>query len=1000
MAHTLTCPQGHTWDAAVAAADKIILCPVCGSSAALPPHAAPTLPVDAAPPGAPSGPPSPPGYEILGELGRGGMGVVYKARHFKLNRVVALKMLTAGAHAGPDLLLRFQREAESLARLTHPNIVQIHEVGWVEPHGPYFTLEYVEGGSLWRKLGGAPQPPRYAAEVVAVLARAVHFAHERGVLHRDLKPGNVLLAADGSPKVTDFGLARFLEAEAAAAADSPTPTGAVLGTPSYMAPEQAGGVTKAPTPAADIYSLGAILYEMLTGRPPFLADGPLETTLRVLTDDPVPPRRLRPKVPRDLETICLHCLRKAPRQRYPSADVLADDLQRYLDDKPIRVRPAGAGERLVKWARRRPTAAALVAVSLLAALAGLGVWGWFSVRLAEANANLQTANGNLRAEKEQYNGLLVASVDAVGDYGDLVDETVAPLPRSEQARRLLLERRLEFYAPFLRLDADKPELKERKAKALCGAADVHRKLGDVRRAEDEFDEAIGLYETAIERTSATPELRRELGLTRVGLGALLTDLNRHPEAERQYDQGIDLLQKLADEGGDATTRANLAVAYHRRAGLRSYARRWDDALDDYGRAVDLCESLLAEDDKNDRYRILLAGDYADRGGLYRRKGEPGRGRADVEAALNLLRRLGPDYAEQEGSRDALAGVRYQHALLQAASDPAGACRELDEAARGWDQLHEEFPTAPRYAFQAADAFLLLGRLLRADDRVPEAEAALRRAEELHAALAEKWKDEPAYRDGRESSRYYLALALKRQAKFDEAARLLAGLVESSPKNAEYQTEYGEATLARAAASSVRARILGGLPPFGLTVFPVPVGMGQGYVGQQLAARAEMTTARNRYRLCLEHLRLAAENGDALSADERQALARTRFTAAQGLFGPAQWLGDDEAMAAAADALADLAASSAPEAAARAFRLAALYAGVAAALSPAEARGADHARRMLQLLHKAVENGFHDAAALRASPDVQALLNTTQPHLRDQREELKRLLADLESRSRP
>ena len=235
--------------------------------------------MDAAPPPASAGKPSPPGYEILGELGRGGMGVVYKARHLKLNRVVALKMLTAGAHAGPDLLHRFQREAEVLARLTHPNIVQIHEVGWVEPHGPYLTLEYVEGGSLSRSWPGRRSRRARRPQGVAVLARAVHFAHEHGVLHRDLKPANVLLTADGAPKVTDFGLARFLEAEAAAVIDSPTPTGAVLGTPSYMAPEQAGGVTRAPTPAADVYSLGAVLYEMLTGRPPFLADGPLETTL-------------------------------------------------------------------------------------------------------------------------------------------------------------------------------------------------------------------------------------------------------------------------------------------------------------------------------------------------------------------------------------------------------------------------------------------------------------------------------------------------------------------------------------------------------------------------------------------------------------------------------------------------------------------------------------------------------------------------------------------------
>ena len=220
------------------------------------------------------------------------------------------------------------------------------------------------------------------------------------------------------------------------------------------------------------------------------------------------------------------------------------------------MRPAGVGERVAKWARRRPTVAALLAVSLLAVLAGLGVWVWFSFRLAEANANLKKSNGDLQAEKNQFNGLLVASVDAVGDYGDLVDETVAPLPRSEQARRLLLEKRLEFYAPFLKLDADNPELKQRKAKALSGAAAVHRKLGAMREAEGEYDDAIDLYETAIDQSSATPALRHDLGLACLGLGGLLADLGRRTEAERQYDRGIGLLQHLVDEGGgDATPRA-------------------------------------------------------------------------------------------------------------------------------------------------------------------------------------------------------------------------------------------------------------------------------------------------------------------------------------------------------------------------------------------------------------------------------------------------------------
>jgi serine/threonine-protein kinase len=305
-----------------------------------------------------------PGYEILGELGRGGMGVVYRARQVRLDRPVALKMVLAGGHAGAAELARFRTEAESVARLQHPNIVQIHEVG--ESGGlPFFSLEYCGGGSLDRQLNGTPWPARKAAELVETLARAVHAAHRAGVVHRDLKPANVLLTRDGQPKITDFGLAKRLDVE-----KGQTQSGSILGTPSYMAPEQAGGKTREIGPAADVYALGAILYELLTGRPPFRAETPLDTVLQVVSEEPAPPRRLNAKVPRDLETICLKCLHKEPGKRYATAEALAEDLRRFQADEPILARPVGASERAAKWVKRRPALAALLAVSALATLVG------------------------------------------------------------------------------------------------------------------------------------------------------------------------------------------------------------------------------------------------------------------------------------------------------------------------------------------------------------------------------------------------------------------------------------------------------------------------------------------------------------------------------------------------------------------------------------------------------------------------------------------------------
>jgi serine/threonine-protein kinase len=311
-----------------------------------------------------------PGYEVGALLGRGGMGVVYEARHVKLNRFVALKMLITGAYAGTQQRARFQREAEAVAGLRHSNIVQVYDVGDHEGW-PYFTMELLEGGSLAQALAGTPQPALKAAALVATVAEAVHAAHQGGIVHRDLKPANILLARDGIPKVADFGLARYIDGEPGL-----TQSGARIGTPSYMAPEQVIGKAELIGPPADIYALGAVLYEMLAGRPPFRGETASETERQVMSAEPVSPSRLNPKVPRDLETICLKCLSKEIGHRYTSARALADDLLRFGEGRPIQARPVGWVERLWRWCRRNPSGAALAAalLALVVLAVGGGVW--------------------------------------------------------------------------------------------------------------------------------------------------------------------------------------------------------------------------------------------------------------------------------------------------------------------------------------------------------------------------------------------------------------------------------------------------------------------------------------------------------------------------------------------------------------------------------------------------------------------------------------------------
>ena len=458
MASRWKCQQGHETDSV----STLTACPVCGDTNlvhAVPniapfhptidfPQAGPPMPLtvnasadlsqpEASAPSSLSVKIEVPGYEILAELGRGGMGVVYKARQNKLNRMVALKMILAAEHAGPTDRARFQIEAEAVAQLQHPNIVQIYEVG--EAGGrPYFSLEFVDGGSLAGRLNGEAQPPRAAAALVENIARAVAAAHAIGIVHRDLKPANVLLANSlsgsdahkslssvvlraqhnyGIPKIADFGLAKKLEG-----GSGQTQSGAIIGTPSYMSPEQATGNVKGIGPHTDVYALGAILFELLTGRPPFAAETPFDTIMQVIRDEPVSPRSLLPKIPRDLDVICLKCLEKKAEKRYANAADLAADLQRFLDGDAISARAATRWERTRRWVSRHPMASGLMAFAVVA-LSVLMVVGWvYHNKLQDALRASEKKNDEIAEEQrrsvERNIHLLVANGASDASRGD------------------------------------------------------------------------------------------------------------------------------------------------------------------------------------------------------------------------------------------------------------------------------------------------------------------------------------------------------------------------------------------------------------------------------------------------------------------------------------------------------------------------------------------------------------------------------------------------------
>jgi hypothetical protein len=455
-------------------------------------------------------PPTIPGYEIQEVLARGGMGVIYLARQLEPSRLVALKMILSGEHASADELARFHAEAELAAQLQHPNIVTIHEVSQCQGR-PYLTLEYIEGGSLAGYLKEHKKlKPRQAAELVHQLARAVQFAHKREVLHRDLKPANILLAPHPDedeaplpwvPKVTDFGLAKPLKSMTGAAGPR-TQTGAILGTPRYMAPEQVKAKKGKVGPAADVYALGAILYEVLTGKPPFDEGSTVDILLKVATQEPTPPRKLRPKIPRDLETICLKCLQKDPERRYASAQELAEDLRRFLDGKPIRARPEGMLARAGRLLKRRKDLAFLASGVLLAlclSVVVLAVWRPFG------GAAPATSPGTRPSPETQ----LPPDLQLVRqDGGVFLSIRVGDLWK----RTRLMNQAKQFFQDLVR----QPEL-----------AKFQKVL---EQQEQEFQQATGLRTEDVERVTVSLSLAKILGGGRGGIRYIVT-------TSRPYDWG-------------------------------------------------------------------------------------------------------------------------------------------------------------------------------------------------------------------------------------------------------------------------------------------------------------------------------------------------------------------------------------------------------------------------------------------------------------------------------
>jgi serine/threonine protein kinase len=565
--------------------------------------------------------PAIPGYEIQEELGRGGMGIVYKARQIRLNRIVALKTILAGDLANPEDSQRFVAEAEAIARLDHPHIVQIH--AFAEHDGrPYFEMEFLPGGSLADRLHGDLWPVSDAAKLVETLARAIHEVHRLGIVHRDLKPANVLLAADGTPKIADFGLAKWQATDLTL-----TRTRSIVGSPTYMAPEQASGRNALVGPAADVYSLGAMLYEVLTGRPPFRADTVLETLEQVRFAEPVAPDRLRPKLPRDLVTICLKCLEKNPLKRFQSALALAEELSRFQEGKAILARPIGSLERLWRWCRREPALASL-ALTLTVGLFGVSTQWWRAEsHLGEARRQRQLADENARRHLAANAALsdanqretkahlaarqrLEAALRSLRQFEEITnDADLLREPRLDGVRGKLLETSLAFYSQLQESLEHDPsaESQSHLASAYQRLASIYWELGSKERSLDSYRRAQTILEQMMSQAPGDAEVRAELAHCHAQIGFTLRTTHRPAEALRAYEEARQIQEDLVrDQPANAHYHELLSWTYSNIGAIELDLDRPEAAIRLHRRAIELHERLVAGDPRNLRYQSDLA----------------------------------------------------------------------------------------------------------------------------------------------------------------------------------------------------------------------------------------------------------------------------------------------------------------------------------------------------------------------------------------------------------
>ena len=721
-----------------------------------------------------------PGYEILAKLGQGGMGAVYKARDTRLNRLVAVKVIQT--HLDEKNLKRFEREVSTVASLQHPHVAQLYAAD-TAAQKPYYVMELVEGSTLEQEVGSEPRPPQQAAELVATLAQTIAFCHEKQIIHRDLKPSNVLLDPQGRPKLTDFGLAKMLHVQ-----DENTRTGDIMGTPGYMAPEQASGVVKQMGPACDIYGLGAILYRLLTGRAPFSSPDPMQTVLKVLSEDPVPPRKLLPELPRDIETICLKCLEKKTDRRYATATALHNDLENYLKGRPITARPSSVIERAAKWCRRRPTAAALLATAaVLVPLIIVGQW-YYSNRLADSLEDSRQLTSQLNQsldDQEQLNEDLGEELDKStrlanegSDFSKWVLEQhllqLQRLPGTTRLRYDLIGRVQQF------LDASTPHVPEeskfirRHARTYHLIADIQgnprrNNLGEKKLALENYNKSLQLFERALAIDSSDTVAKRLQIACLLNKSDLVYEMSGGNECDQLIETALKIEKQLPIDWTDDQTLGIRAMVASYEIDMRVRNEQLEPALE---RSEDVRQMLqefaqLAQE-RNDQNFLSTANHEIIS--------------ADVEH-VRILEKMGRyDEAAETISR----AVRLAQDFLDARPQDPEARNLVSSVLIGQADLYcklDQFQQATENYQRAVD----IRRQLVAEDADDQQAKiqlalALNRLAQIKLILSSPAPDDPEQLPNRMLLQEALEI-------LDSVTQLRQSLIEADPENRQYKREF-------------------------------------------------------------------------------------------------------------------------------------------------------------------------------------------------------------------